>query len=113
MDGAGAVSGLATRAARPVDVRPYAVGSIRETLKRFPLLENLLPATGYSKAQIRDLAETIDGTPCDCVLIATPVNLTKVMDIKKTVVRVRYDVADMETPGLKGVLERFIDGIRG
>jgi len=110
--GAGIIAAR-TFGARPVDVRPYAIGSIRKILEQFPRLENLLPAMGYSKEQIKELEETINRTPCDLVLMATPVNLANVMEIKKTAVRVRYDVVDMESPGLKGVLERFIDGIGG
>ncbi|MBI5827330.1 MAG: GTPase [Deltaproteobacteria bacterium] len=108
--GAGTIAAR-TFGARPVDVRPYAVGSIRETLDRFPRLENLLPAIGYSKAQVRELEETVNSTPCDCVLIATPVNLANVIKIRKKAVRVRYDVVDMESPGLKGVVDRFIEGL--
>lgn len=109
--GAGTIAARAF-GARPVDVRPYAVGSIRETLDRFPRLERLLPAMGYSREQVRELEETVDRTPCDCVLIATPVNLADVIKIKKMAVRVRYDVVDMESPGLRGVIERFIEGLR-
>ncbi|MBI5902580.1 MAG: GTPase [Deltaproteobacteria bacterium] len=108
--GAGTIAARAF-GARPVDVRPYAVGSIRETLDRFPRLERLLPAMGYSKEQVRELEETVERTPCDCVLIATPVNLANVIRIRKKAVRVRYDVADMESPGLKGVVDRFIEGL--
>lgn len=94
--------------AHPVDVRPYAVGTIKETLKRFPHLTNLLPAMGYSAEQVKELEQTINSTPCDAVLVATPVDLARIIDIKKTAVRVRYEVTDIESPGLAGLIKEFL-----
>jgi predicted GTPase len=106
-------SGAGTAAAReglahPVDVRPFAVGSIKETLKKYPRLRRLLPAVGYSPGQIKELEETVNATRCDLVLIATPVDLTRVMRINKPAVRVRYEIEDLEEPGLKGLIRDFI-----
>jgi predicted GTPase len=105
--------GAGTEAARegmahPVDVRPFAVGSIKETLKRYPRLRRVLPAVGYSPGQIKELEDTVNATRCDLVLIATPVDLTRVMRINKPAVRVRYEIEDMEEPGLRGLIRDFI-----
>jgi predicted GTPase len=80
--------------AEPVDPLPYAVGSIKETLSNYPALRNLIPAMGYSKAQIKELEETVNRTPCDAVLVATPVNLANIIKIKKPAVRVSYEVRE-------------------
>lgn len=97
----------------PVDARPHAVGTIRETLDKYPALENLLPATGYSALQIKELEQTINATPCDMVLVATPVNLTKIIHIDKPVARVRYEIRDMESPGLVGLVSGFLEKYSG
>ncbi len=94
--------------AEPVDPRPYATGSIKEALKNYPDLKYLVPAMGYSPAQIKDLEETVNAVPCDAVLIATPIDLAGIIKIKKPAVRVRYEVADIETPGLKGLVAGFL-----
>ncbi|MFQ5736209.1 MAG: cyclic 2,3-diphosphoglycerate synthase [Thermodesulfobacteriota bacterium] len=94
--------------AEPVDARPYAVGSIRDTLAKYPRLTDLVPAMGYSAGQVKELEATINATPCDAVLVATPVDLARVIEIKRPVVRVRYEVEDVETPGLAGVVADFI-----
>ena len=73
--GAGVVAARQCGAAQLVDPRPYAVGSIRGTFERFPHLTSLLPAMGYSAMQRHELEETIRMTPCDLVLIATPIDL--------------------------------------
>jgi predicted GTPase len=97
--------------AEPVDPLPYAVGSIKETLTKYPALKDLIPAMGYSKAQIKELEETVNRTPCEAVLVATPVNLANIIRLKKPMVRVSYEVRDMETPGLKGAVEEFLEGV--
>ena len=97
--------------AYPVDVRGYAVGTIKETLDRFPRLTNLLPAMGYSAAQVADLERTINSTPCDAVLVATPVDLARIIDIKKPAIRVRYEVRDMERTGLEAFIMEFVASI--
>lgn len=95
-----------------VDPAPYAVGSIKETLSRYPKIKNLLPATGYSKEQIHDLEETVNNTPCDIVLIATPVNLASVISINKPSVRVSYEIAETTSPGLADLIIDFARRIK-
>lgn len=90
-----------------VDPRPYATGSIKEVLKQYPGIRNLLPAMGYSDLQVRDLEDTINNTPCDLVLIATPVDLRRIISINKPTLRVRYEVEEMGRPGLKNLIREF------
>lgn len=108
MDFGAGVYAARTFGAHPVDVRPYALGSIKETLKKYPRLTTLLPAMGYSKEQVRDLEETVDNTPCDLVLIATPIDLSRIIEIKKPFSRVEYEIREMEKDGLESVIAGFI-----
>ncbi|OGP14184.1 MAG: GTPase [Deltaproteobacteria bacterium GWA2_55_10] len=97
--------------ADPVNPRPYAVGTIKETLARYPDLEDLLPAMGYSDEQKNELEETIRRTPADIVLIATPIDLSGILKIEKPCVRVSYETAEMETTGLKDIIIDFMKGL--
>ena len=92
-----------------VDPRPHAVGTIKETLDKYPGLEKLIPAMGYSEEQKKELEDSIERTPCDIVLIATPIDLSAIIRIKKPAVRVRYDIAEIDPPGLKGLVLDFTD----
>jgi predicted GTPase len=91
-----------------VDPRPYAVGSIRETYEEYPHLDSILPAVGYGERQIAELKETIDATPCDVVLIGTPVDLRKVMSLNKPVVRVKYELQVLGPVSLEELVEDFL-----
>jgi predicted GTPase len=105
--GAGVVAARKFGAAERVDPRPYAVGSIRETFERFPHLERLLPAMGYSQTQCRELEETINRTPADLVLVATPVNLGRLLCFNKPGLRVSYEIAERTRPTLREILTEF------
>jgi predicted GTPase len=103
--GAGVVA--ARRAgAELVDPRPWAVGSIRDVYERYSHMGPLLPAMGYSDRQREELAETIDSSDADVVLIATPIDLRKVLDMKKPAVRATYELEDASTPTLAELLRR-------
>jgi len=106
--GAGGVAARRYGAAGVVDPRPFAVGSIKNTFERFPQLRNLLPAMGYSEQQRHELEETINQTPCDLVLVATPVDLAHLLRLNKPSLRVEYEVEERTQPGLGEILERFI-----
>jgi predicted GTPase len=93
-----------------VDPRPYAVGSLATTLAAFPHLTDVLPAMGYSAAQLTDLEASIAATPCDLVLVATPVDLTRLLHIPQAAVRVTYAVEDRGAPTLADVVGSFLDG---
>ena len=97
--GAGIVAARRFGAKRIVDPAPHAVGSIRDVLAAYPMLEPLLPAMGYGDAQIRDLEATLEATPADVVLSATPIDLGRVLSVSKPIVRVRYELEEApETP---------------
>ncbi|MFQ5816695.1 MAG: cyclic 2,3-diphosphoglycerate synthase [Terriglobia bacterium] len=107
--------GAATVAARQfgartiVDPRPYALGSIAEIYRRYPHLGAELPAMGYGREQMRELSETIQRTPCDLVLVATPVDLARLLHLTVPSLRVTYDVEERTRPGLQDGLRRFTD----
>jgi predicted GTPase len=91
-----------------VDPRPHAVGSLRAVLERWPHLDPLLPAMGYGDAQVRELEETLNATPANVVLAATPIDLTRLMTLNKPVVRVRYELAESDTPALRRKIENAV-----
>jgi len=105
--GAGVVAACQCGAAGQVDPKPYAVGSIRATFERFPHLKGLLPAMGYSEAQRKELEETINGTPCDLVLVATPIDLARIVRLNKPSVRIGYEVVERSKPGFAEVMAEF------
>jgi predicted GTPase len=105
--GAGVVAARESGAAELVDPRPYAVGSIRSTFEHFPHLTNLLPAMGYSAMQRHELEETIDRVPCDLVLVATPIDLARVIHITRPNLRVSYEIEELTHPGLVEMLAQF------
>jgi predicted GTPase len=98
--------------ATPVDPRPYAVGTIKETFDKYPRLGPLLPAMGYSDSQKRELEETINRTPADLVLIATPIDLNRVIKTGKPSARVSYEIEEIESPGLGAIVEGFVKGLK-
>ena len=106
--GAGVVAARHYGAAELVDPRPYAVGSIRNTYERYSHLTNLLPAMGYSAMQRHELEETIRRTPCDLVLIATPIDLARVIKLDRPNLRVTYEVEELTEPGLAELLAKFV-----
>ncbi len=106
--GAGYVAAKKAGVKEIVDPRPYAVRTITTTFQKFPHLEKILPAMGYGKAQVDDLAETINTAPVDAVLIATPIDLGKLIDIKKPHVRVKYELKEKEKGILESILSKHI-----
>ena len=111
--GAGIIAAETYGAAEIVDPRPYAVGTIRETFDRYPHIKSALPAMGYGEEQIRDLEESINNTDCDMVLFATPIHLTRILDINKPTLRVRYEYRDCEAPLLEEVLMARLREVTG
>jgi len=106
--GAGALAARQYGAVKLVDPRPYAVGSLRSCLEGYPHLEDVLPAEGYFPEQLRDLEETIRQTPCDLVIVATPIDLSRLIKISQPVLRVTYRVEDWGEPNLEQVAGDFI-----
>lgn len=107
--GAGVVAAEKYGAKELVDPKPYAVGSIKATLERWPHKKPLLPAMGYGKTQIRELQETIDATDADMVLVGTPIDLSRVITIRKPHKRVRYELEEMTGPSLAVVLKKALE----
>ncbi len=99
--GAGVIAARRFEAAQLVDPRPYLVGSLKETFRRYPQIGSLLPAMGYGKQQMKDLEETINTVPCDLVLIATPVDLKRILSMNKPGILIRYRYKDHGTPTLE------------
>ncbi len=104
--GAGYVAARRFGAAEIVDPRPYAVGSIIETYRKYPETGNILPAMGYGEAMVADLETTINNADVDLVIIGTPIDLNRVMSIKKPSQRVRYELQEIGTPTLQDILEK-------
>jgi predicted GTPase len=94
--------------ATPIDPRPYAVGGLADVLARYPRLEALLPAMGYGATQVGELEATLNAIPADLVLSATPIDLTRIMKLTKPVVRVRYELDEVEPGALRGLLEPIV-----
>jgi predicted GTPase len=106
--GAGYVAAEKSGVKEIIDPRPYAVRTIATTFQKFPQLEKILPAMGYGKAQTEDLAETINAAPVDAVIVATPIDLGKLIQIKKPHVRVKYELKEREEGILESILSKHI-----
>ena len=106
--GAGTVAARKFNAKTLVDPRNYTVGKLSETFKNYPNIGTLLPAMGYGEQQVRDLEKTIEATPCDAVVIATPIDLQRIVKIKQPCVKVGYELQEIGYPNLENVLTDFI-----
>jgi len=106
--GAGVVAARRFGAAELVDPRPYIVGKLKETFATYPGIGTLLPAMGYGKQQLADLEATINKTDCDSVVIATPIDLNRIIKIKKPSTRVYYDLQEIGKPDLEEVITEFL-----
>lgn len=106
--GAGCVAAREHGAAELVDPRPYAKGSIRQAYDKFPQMKNLIPALGYYPEQLKELEQTINTVPCDLVLIASPIDLRRVITIGKKALRVRYELEEQGEMTLKRILADFL-----
>jgi len=106
--GAGVVAARKFGAAEEVDPRPFTVGKLSETFEIYPNIGKLLPAMGYGKQQLKDLETTINHTDCDSVIIATPIDLNRIIKIRKPNTRVYYDLQEIGQPDLTGVLNDFV-----
>ena len=105
--GAGVMAAKKYGASEIVDPRPWVVGTIAETFEKYPGIGTLLPAMGYGDQQVKDLQATIDAVDCDAVVVGTPIDLKKVVQIKKPAVRVQYKLQEIGEPTLEDVLKDF------
>ena len=108
--GAGTIAARRWGARAVVDPRAYAVGSIAETFRAYPNTGVLLPAMGYGKKQMKDLEATINRVPCDVVIIGTPVDLRRIITIRKPSVRVQYTLEEVTKPHLGHILDKALHG---
>ena len=107
--GAGTVAAQKFGASEMVDPRPYAVGKLAKTFRIYPNIGTLLPAMGYGEEQVKDLEETINATDCDSVIIATPIDLNRILKINKPTTRVMYDLEEIGYPKLSDILDEFVE----
>lgn len=105
--GAGVIAAIKYGAARIVDPRPYAVGSIKKTFSKYTHLDRVLPAMGYGKEQIEELTQTIDKVDCELVVGATPIDLSRLIKTNKKIIRVTYELEEIGSPNLKEILQKF------
>ena len=94
--------------AQLVDPRPYAVGSIVDTYEKYPHLGPVLPAMGYGERQIQELAATIAKVPCDAIVIATPIDLRRLLELPRPSTRVRYELQEIGRPTLEEALAPLV-----
>jgi predicted GTPase len=106
MFGAGAIAAEKYGVMSMIDPRPFAVGTIKETFDKYPHIGKVLPAMGYGEDQVHELETTINAADCDVVAFATPVDLTKIVTIKKPTVRVRYGYGDAGEPTLGDIIRK-------
>jgi predicted GTPase len=103
--GAGVVAARRFGAAELVDPTPFAMGSIRDVLDRYPALEPLVPAMGYGPTQVGELQATLDAVDADLVLSATPIDLTRIISLHKPITRVRYELEQVAGVPLADLIE--------
>jgi predicted GTPase len=110
--GAGYVGATRAGAAAIIDPRPFAVGVIADVYRAYPHIGRVLPAVGYGEAQRAALAETINRSDADVVVAATPIDLAALLPLTKPVVRARYELAEIDDPGLTAQVDAFLDRCR-
>jgi predicted GTPase len=106
--GAGYVAATRAGALEIVNPRPFAVPAIAEVYANYPHIHSILPAMGYSAAQLNALQETINNTPADVVVAATPIDLASLIDVNKPIVRAYYEFAEASKPGLATLVQEFL-----
>jgi predicted GTPase len=105
--GAGYMAAKKFGAREIIEAKPYAVGSIKDTYKKYTHLSTILPAMGYGEKQMQELEETINRIDCEVVVSGTPIDLTRVIKPNKPIVRVKYNLQEIGNPTLTDVLKKF------
>ncbi|MHC4269499.1 MAG: cyclic 2,3-diphosphoglycerate synthase [Planctomycetota bacterium] len=106
--GAAVIAARQYGSSKLVDPRPFAIGSIKETFNKYPGINNLLPAMGYSQEQIHELEETINQADCDTVITGTPIDIGKIIKINKPIVRAKYELQEISKPDLSDLIQAFL-----
>ena len=105
--GAGWLAAQEAGAAKIIDPRPYAVGSIKTTFAENPHLKDVLPAMGYSEEQISELEETANKAECDVIVSGTPIDITHLLKTNKPIIHIKYNLEEIGEPNLETVLKDF------
>ncbi len=106
--GAGYVAAKKYGASEIIDPKPYAKGIIREMYKEYPHMGPVVPSTGYSPEQIRDLEDTLNSIPADVIVSGTPISLERIVKTTKPIVQVRYRIRVIEGPTIEELIEEFL-----
>jgi predicted GTPase len=106
--GAGWFAARDAGAAEIIDPVPYAVGSIRATYEKYPNARKILPAMGYGRAQIDELAATINASPADVVVEGTPIDLSRVLTVNKPIASVSYELEELEPGRLEAAIRKAL-----
>lgn len=106
--GAGMVAAKKYGASEVVDAKPYAIGSIKETYEKYDHLDTILPAMGYGDKQVSELEEMINTIDCDIVVSGTPIDITRIINTDKKIVRVGYNLQEIGDPTLQDILKDFL-----
>ncbi|MDM7275992.1 MAG: cyclic 2,3-diphosphoglycerate synthase [Thermoprotei archaeon] len=110
--GAGYVAALKYGAREIVDPRPHAVGVIAEMYKMYPHMGKVVPSTGYTESQLRDLEETLRRVPADVIVSGSPIDLDRLIKAGKPIVRAYYEVEIVEGPTLEEAVEEFLERVK-
>jgi predicted GTPase len=110
--GSGVIAAQRYGAAEIVDARATAQGTLVETFRRSPWIQRALPAMGYSRSQLEDLTATINATPCETIIIATPIDLAHLIPLSRPHCRVRYELEEISHPDLADVITTFVKNTR-
>ena len=110
--GAGIVAAKKYHAKEIVDPKPFAVGSIKDSYVKYPQMGNLIPALGYGKKQIRELEASINNTPADSIVMATPVDLRKFIKLNKPAAKIEYELEERSKPSLTNILKKNLKILR-
>jgi predicted GTPase len=107
--GAGVIAARKYGALEIIDPRGFAGGKIREIYETYPNIGRVLPAVGYGEQQIKDLEATINNVSCDLVIIATPVDLTRIISINKPMLKVGYELQEIGKPDLTDLIKKYLN----
>ena len=108
----GAIAAHQYGARELVNPRPFAVGSIKKTYEKYRHIGFVLPAMGYGAKQVKELEQTIEKTPCDSVVLGTPIDIRRIMKVAKPAARVRYEIREVTKPSLEQLLNKFFERLR-
>ncbi len=105
--GAGTIAARKYGSKEIINPKPYAIGTIKQTYEKFPQIGKVLPAMGYSKKQIKELEQTINKSEAEIVVSGTPINLEKIINVQKPIIRVKYELDEIGEPDLNQIIEKF------